>query len=140
PILESFRAWLDVQMSVADNPVLPKSPMGQAIAYARSNWEALCRYTSDGDLAIDNNAAERALRAVVTGRKNWLFAGSDAGGPPGRPPPAVPSSFPPTCQPHKPDPSAYRRDLFPRLPTHPPERLAELLPDRWAAAQAATSP
>jgi transposase len=134
PILDTFRAWFDAQMSAADNPVLPKSPMGQAIAYARTNWEALCRYTTDGDLAIDNNAAERALRAVVTGRKNWLFAGSDAGGRTA----AVLYSFTSSCQRHKLDSFAYLRDLFTRLPTHPAECLADLLPDRWSAA--ATSP
>ena len=103
--------------------------MGQAIAYARTNREALVRYTTDGNLAIDNNAAERALRAVVTGRKNWLFAGSDAGGRTA----AVLYSFTSSCQRHELDSFAYLRDLFTRLPTHPPERLGELLPDRWAA-------
>ena len=129
PILDVFRAWFDQQTGVADNPVLPKSPLGQAIAYARTNWEALVRYTTDGNLAIDNNPAERALRAVVTGRKNWLFAGSDAGGRTA----AVLYSFTSSCQRHKLDSFAYLRDLFTRLPTHPPERLDELLPDRWAA-------
>jgi transposase len=134
PILDTFRDWLDRQRNAADNPVLPKSPMGQAIAYTQTNWEALSRYTSDGDLAIDNNAAERALRAVVTGRKNWLFAGSDAGGRTA----AILYSFTSTCQRHKLDSFAYLRNLFTRLPAHPPERLDDLLPDRWAAA--ATSP
>lgn len=136
PILDRFRVWLDQQLSAADNPVLPKSPMGQAIAYARTNWEALCRYSSDGDLAIDNNAAERALRAVVTGRKNWLFAGSDAGGRTA----AILYSFTSSCQRHKLDSFAYLRDLFTRLPTHPPERIDDLLPDRWAAAAAPPAP
>ena len=135
PILDAFRVWFDQQTDAVDNPVLPKSPMGQAIAYARSNWEALVRYTTDGDLAIDNNAAERALRAVVTGRKNWLFAGSDNGGHTA----AVLYSFTSTCQRHKLDSFAYLRDLFKRLPTHPPERLDELLPDSWAALRPATS-
>jgi transposase len=134
PILDTFRDWLERQRSAADNPVLPKSPMGQAITYTRTNWEALGRYTSDGDLAIDNNAAERALRAVVTGRKNWLFAGSDAGGRTA----AILYSFTSTCQRHKLDSFVFLRDLFTRLPTHPPDHLDDLLPDRWAAA--ATSP
>lgn len=135
PILVTFAAWLDSQMTQSENPVLPKSPMGQAIAYARNNWDALGRYTSDGDLAIDNNAAERALRAVVTGRKNWLFAGSDNGGRTA----AVLYSFTSTCQRHKIDSFAYLREVFTRLPTHPVERLAELLPDHWASARAATA-
>jgi transposase len=131
PILGAFRQWLDGQLVAGTNPVLPKSPLGHAITYARGNWEALCRYTSDGDLAIDNNAAERALRAVVTGRKNWLFAGSDAGGRTA----AVLYSFTSTCQRHKLDSFAYLRDVFTRLPAHPVERLGELLPDRWLAAK-----
>ena len=52
----------------------PKSPLGEAISYARSNWTALTRYTEQGYLSIDNNASERAMRNVVVGRKNWLFA------------------------------------------------------------------
>jgi hypothetical protein len=59
--------------------VLPKSPIGQAVGYARGQWIALNQYTEDGDLNIDNNLAERVLRIVAIGRKNWLFAGSDAG-------------------------------------------------------------
>jgi hypothetical protein len=59
---------------------LPKSPIGQAIAYAQSNWAALCRYPEDGELSIDNNLAERMLRAQALGRKNWTFLGSDRGG------------------------------------------------------------
>ena len=74
PVLESFRRWLDAQALAA----LPQSPMGQAIGYTLSQWSALCRYLDDGDLEIDNNAAERELRPVAVGRKNWLFAGSDA--------------------------------------------------------------
>ena len=54
--------------------------MGEAIVYLRRQWKALVRYVEDGDLAIDNNASERALRAVAVGRKNWMFAGSNEGG------------------------------------------------------------
>jgi hypothetical protein len=64
PLLDAFRAWLEGQKSA----VLPKSPVGQAVAYALGNWAALVRYTDDGDLAIDNNAAERALRFAAIGR------------------------------------------------------------------------
>jgi hypothetical protein len=59
--------------------VLPKSPIGQAVSYARGQWKALNRYVDDADVAIDNNLSERVLRTVAIGRKNWLFAGSDAG-------------------------------------------------------------
>ena len=76
PVLTRFRHWLDGQADV----VLPKSPIGEAVGYARAQWTALTRYCEDGALAIDNNVSERALRKVVTGRANWTFCGSDAGG------------------------------------------------------------
>jgi hypothetical protein len=71
PILEKLRAYLQEQQAAA----LPKSPLGAAIGYALRNWVALTRYTEDGRLKIDNNGAEQALRPIVLGRKNWLFAG-----------------------------------------------------------------
>jgi transposase len=123
PLLTALRHWFDEQYQA----VLPKSPMGQAIAYALSNWEALVRYTDDGDLAIDNNAAERALRAIAVGRKNWLFAGSDQGGKTA----AVLFSVTATCQRHNIDPFAYLRDVLGRIASQPRDRLEELLPDRW---------
>jgi hypothetical protein len=127
PFLGAFRVWLEEQKAVA----LPKSPVGQAVAYALGNWEALVRYSGDADLAIDNNAAERALRAIAIGRKNWLFAGSDKGGHTA----AVLFSVFASCQRHGIDPCAYLRDVLGRLPTQPAARLAELLPDRWLAAR-----
>ena len=75
PILERIKLWLDHAGS--SGTVLPRSPMGQAITYALNQWPALCIYISDGRLSIDNNAAERSLRRVAVGRKNWLWAGTD---------------------------------------------------------------
>src|SRR5207237_8956393 len=72
PILNAIRTKLDA----LEPAVLPKGPLGKAIGYANQNWIALNRYLEAGYLSIDNNAAERALRAVAVGRKNWLFAGS----------------------------------------------------------------
>jgi transposase len=60
--------------------ILPKSPVGQAIAYARIQWEDLQTYTRDGELSVDNNVSERNVRAQAIGRKNYLFVGSDRGG------------------------------------------------------------
>ena len=74
PILERLHAYLQEQRAAA----LPKSPLGAAIGYALRNWVALMRYAEDGRLKIDNNGAEQALRPIVLGRKNWLFAGSEA--------------------------------------------------------------
>jgi len=76
PILDDIRAYLEREQS----QVLPKSPEGQAIAYTLSNWKALVRYCEDGDLEIDNNGAERSLRGIAVGRKNWMFFGSNNGG------------------------------------------------------------
>lgn len=71
PVLKKLKVWLD-----AEQPnVLPKSLIGLAIAYTLKNWQALERYTTDGFLDIDNNVAERTLRHIAVGRKNWLFAG-----------------------------------------------------------------
>jgi hypothetical protein len=132
PQLAAFAAWLDGQWPA----VLPKSPMGQAIAYSRRHWTALTRFTEHGFLNIDNNASERALRAVAVGRKNWLFAGSDAGGQTA----AVLYTLTQTCRRHGIDPFAYLRDVLTRLPTsssNDPAALAALVPHRWAVAQRA---
>jgi hypothetical protein len=128
PILDSFGKWLDVEAS----KILPRSPMGEAVSYARSNWAALNRYLESGILDIDNNASERALRTVALGRKNWLFAGSDAGGETA----ATLISLCMTCKAHGVEPWAYLRDVLDRISTHPQSRIAELLPDRWQAVQA----
>jgi transposase len=131
PLLESFHTWLEEQRAI----VLPKSPMGQALSYALSNWRAVTRYPEAGCLAIDNNLSERTLRAVAIGRKNWMFAGSDNGGRTA----AVLFSFTATCRLLDLDPFAYLRDVLTRLPDLPADRLDDLLPDRWAATAATTS-
>jgi len=87
----------------------------------------LTRYAEDGAFAIDNNAAERALRTVVLGRKNWLFAGSDRGGETA----AILYTFMATCRQLGVEPFVYLRDVLMRLPTQPIDRLADLLPDAW---------
>ena len=107
--------------------VLPKSPMGQAVSYARGQWEALNQYLDDGDLAIDNNLSERVLRTVAIGRKNWLFGGSDAGAERA----AVIYSLVATCKLCDLDPFAYLRDVLDRVSTHPASRIAELTPSGW---------
>ena len=131
PILADIKAYLQREQP----KVLPKSPEGQAIAYALSNWKALVRYSEDGDLKIDNNGAERSLRGVAVGRKNWLFFGSDNGGRTA----AVLTSFITTCKRLNVDPFAYLRDIFERISTHPQGQLAELLPDQWRAERRVAS-
>jgi transposase len=122
-LLDGFGAWLRAEQE----KVLPKGPLGQAVAYTLSNWAALNRYVADGILAIDNNAAERAVRGIAVGRKNWMFAGSDRGGRAA----AVLVSFTHTCKTIGLDPFAYLRDIFARIASHPMKNLAQLLPDQW---------
>ncbi len=131
PLLESFHKWLLAQKPL----VLPKSPIATAINYLLNQWEALNRYTTDGDLHIDNNISERTLKLIGLGRRNWLFVGSDAGGKTA----AVLFSFTATCKHLGINAFAYLRDVFERLPTHPVELLEELLPHRWQAAQQASA-
>jgi len=130
PLLQDLKAYLERERP----QVLPRSPIGQAIAYTLSNWDALVRYTEDGDLEIDNNGAERSLRGVAVGRRNWTFFGSDNGGRTA----AVLSSLVASAKRHHIDPFAYLRDVFARISAHPRNRLEELLPDEWKAAQASS--
>lgn len=131
PRLEQFKTWLESQQASRGGPVLPKSPMGQAIVYALNQWDALCVYTTDGDLAIDNNASENALRRVAIGRNNWMFCGSDNGGNTA----AILFSLMATCQRHRVNPFAYLRDVLTRLPATPINELDPLLPDYWVGRE-----
>jgi transposase len=129
PVWDAFEAWLE-----AERPgVLPKSPLAGAMGYMRNNQEALKRYTGSGYLSIDNNLAERHMKTIATGRKNWLFTGSAAGGKTM----AILFSVVSSCQRRGHDPFVYLRDVLTRLPGLPKEQLVELLPDRWAPAETA---
>ena len=98
--------------------------MAQAIHYALSRWTALTRYCEDGQIEMDNNAAERALRVVAIGRKNFLFAGSDAGGERA----AALYSLLGSAKLNGVEPEAYLREVLTRLADHPVNRINELLP------------
>lgn len=123
PRLERLRDW----MAVTRTKVLDKSPMAKAIDYSLSNWAALCRYTEDGRLSIDNNAAERALRTVAVGRKNWIFFGNERGGKAA----AVMYSLIATCKEHDVDPRTYLRDVLLRIAKV--GDVKELTPYGWKA-------
>lgn len=125
PVLEAFRKWMDGEAL----SILPQSPMATAMTYARNQWEALHRYLDDGALAIDNNAAERALRTVAIGRKNWMFAGSDEGGRRA----AVFYTLIESAKRVGVEPWTYLKDVFMRVWTHPANRIEELMPCRWKA-------
>jgi hypothetical protein len=124
PELESLHAWLHATLTA----VSKKSELAVAIRYALSRWAALTRYRDDGRVEIDNNAAERSLRAIALGRKNWLFAGSDDGGDRA----AAIYSLLGTAQLNGLNVEAYLRHVLERLPDHPINRVDELLP--WAIA------
>jgi len=125
--LGEFRTWLEAQQVAHGGQVLPKSPMGEAITYALNQWDALQVYTTDGDLDIDNNVSERALRRIAVGRSNWQFLGSDNGGATA----AILFSLIATCERHDVNPFQYLRDVLTRIASHPASGLADLLPDRW---------
>lgn len=123
PVLGAFGRWL----SDEGGSVLSQSPMGDAIGYVRRQWDALNRYLEDGDLAIDNNVAERSLRSVAIGRKNWQFCGSDEGGHRA----AVLYSLIESCKRASVEPFAYLRDVLDRVSTHPAKAIERLMPCRW---------
>lgn len=131
PLLESTHRWLQSTLAVVSR----KSEIAAAIRYALGRWRALLRYSEDGTIEIDNNAAERALRAVALGRKNYLFAGSDSGGERA----AAIYSLIGTAKLNGLDPEAYLREVLQRLADHPINRIEELLPWNVVAADEAVA-
>jgi hypothetical protein len=128
PLINDLQAWL-----AATKPKLsPKTDLAAAIRYTLGRWTALARYLDDGRLEIDNNAAERAIRPLALGRKNYLFAGSDKGGERA----AAIYSLIGTARLGALDPESYLRDVLARIADHPINRIAELLPWNWSAASA----
>ena len=124
-ILDEFHAWLlDTRRQLSK-----KSGLADAIGYALNHWQALIRYASDGRIEIDNNAAERALRAVALGRKNFLFAGSDAGGDRA----AAIYSLVGSAKLNGLDPEAYLRFVIERIADYRISELDDLLP--WHVAE-----
>lgn len=124
PLLESLKRWLEAMLCKLSR----KSDTALAVRYALGRWEALLRYLDDGGIEIDNNAAERALRVVALGRKNYLFAGSDAGGERA----AAIYSLIGSAKLNGVAPEAYLRDVLTRIANHPINRIDALLP--WNVA------
>uniref|UniRef100_E6PCP2 Transposase of ISCARN48, IS66 family n=1 Tax=mine drainage metagenome TaxID=410659 RepID=E6PCP2_9ZZZZ len=120
PALDAMHGWLQATLATLSQ----KSAMAKAIRYALTRWDALIRYCDDGRIEIDNNAAERALRCVALGRKNFLFAGSDAGGERA----AAIYSLLGSAKLNGYNPEAFLREVLTRIADHPINQIAELLP------------
>jgi len=123
PKLDELKRWLDNEL----REILPKTPTSGAIRYCLNHWAALTRYLDDGRTKIDNNAAERALRVVAVGRKNWMFAGSESGG-------AAAACVYTLIESAKAcglNPREYLEDVLRRLPTTLQRDIDTLLPQNW---------
>ncbi|MFZ1893386.1 MAG: IS66 family transposase [Rhodoplanes sp.] len=124
-LLAELQTWLRGQRARLSS----KSETAKAIDYALKRWTALTRFLDDGRLCMSNNAAERALRCVAVGRRNWTFAGSDEGGRRA----AALYTLIETAKLNDIDPHAWLADVLARLPDHPAKRIHELLPWNWKA-------
>jgi transposase len=124
PVLAKFATWLMEMQRTA----LPTSGFGKAVGYAINQWASLIRYADDSRLDIDNGVAERAIRPLAIGRRNWLFLGGDGG----MPAAGVLLSLVASAKQAKQNPWLYLRDVLTRLPARPPNSdVSDLLPDRW---------
>jgi hypothetical protein len=124
PIIKAMKPWLEREL----NRIPGRGKLAEAIRYALSRWDALCRFLDDGRVDLDTNPVERAIRPVTLGRKNHLFAGSDGGGARW----ATVSSLIQTCKLNGVEPYAYLSDVVRRMVDgHPASRLDDLLPWNW---------
>jgi transposase len=128
PLLAELKAYLEAALA----RISRKSDLAKAINYSLNRWEALCRFADDGRLEMTNNAAERAIRPLPLGRRNWTFLGADSGGERA----SVLYTLIQTCKLNDVNPQAYLADLVGRIGTHPNSRIDELLPWNWRPAAA----
>ena len=127
PLVTDLEIWMRQQRTLLS----AGNDTAKAINYLLNRWAAFTRFLDDGRVCLTNNAAERALRGVAVGRRNWTFAGSDAGGHRA----AAVYTLIETCKMNDVDPQAWLADVLARLPDHPASKIADLLPWNWKANQ-----
>ena len=127
PLIAELEIWMHQQRALLST----KNDTAKAINYLFNRWAAFTRFLDDGRVCLTNNAAERALRGVAVGRRNWTFAGSDAGGHRA----AAVYTLIETCKMNDVDPQAWLADVLARLPDHPANKVADLLPWNWRSTR-----
>ena len=131
PLVAGLERWI----RACRNKLSGKSEIGKAFDYLLRRWASFTRFLDDGRVCLSNNAAERAIRPIAVGRRNWTFAGSDVGGHRA----AAMYTLIETCRMNDVDPRAWLADVIARLPGHPAKHIDELLPWHRKAAQAHTA-
>ena len=131
PLVDALETWLSTERKKLSS----KSPVAKAIDYSLKRWRAFTRFLDDGRLCMSNNAAERAVRGIAVGRKNWTFCGSDSGGDRA----AAMFTLIETCKLNDVDPHAWLADVLARIADHPAKKTGDLLPWNWKAARAQTA-
>jgi transposase len=127
PLVDSFETWLRGERKKLSS----KGPLGKAIDYTFNHWKAFTRFLDDGRICLSNNAAERALRGIAVGRRNWTFCGSDSGGHRA----AVLYTMIESAKLSGVDPKAWLADVLARIADHPVHQIHALLPWNWKAAR-----
>ena len=127
PLIEAFETWLRGERKKLSS----KGPLAKAIDYTFNHWKAFTRFLDDGRVCLSNNAAERAIRGIAVGRRNWTFCGSDTGGHRA----AVMYTLIESAKLSDVDPKAWLADVLARIADHPMHRLDELLPWNWKLAR-----
>ena len=131
PVLAKIKARLEADHG--GGRILPSSPLGKAVNYTLTRWASLERYAAEGngEVRIDNNPVENAIRPSAVGKKNWLFIGHPKAGQRS----AIIYTIIEECRLHGVDPFAYLVDVMPRIMDHSSHRIADLLPRQWAKSQ-----
>jgi len=126
PLVVEFEAWMRAERARLSR----HADVAKAMDYMLKRWPAFTRFLENGRICLSNNAAERSLRGVAVGRRNWTFCGSDRGGERA----AAMYTLIETAKLNDVDPEAWLRDVLRRINDHPASRLGELLPWNWQAA------